>query len=304
MSLTMIKHCNACGNLAEKKDFFNNHFMKQDGRCISCVKEGKFKVIDPEKIWLGWPKDPKQILYERGWIPGVKPLPEEFTPEKIGTMILSMPDYEFLLENFEIAGHYGYGGYDEGLCCLPGCVQQDNLKKCGRCSLAKYCSVDHQRLHWKKVHKKHCKQIAAELAQLQASYQSRMPGGSSSQIQHTDQVIACKRCDSKAEVRYGKFPSYLPDPTMKPGGLMCGKCAGYFNVQLTDWVYPDPSIAQANPKHNPFERVCAQCKASNCSIKCLACDAVWYCSDTCRTAHSEKHTNKCILLQGKQAPAS
>jgi hypothetical protein len=181
MAARIVKHCNACGNQTEMKDFFGNHWMKQDvySRCKICVKGGKFKVTNPAKIWVGWPKDPKQILYERGWFASLDPLPEEFTPTKIGTMRLSMTDYELLLENFELAGHYGYGGYDEGLCCLPGCLEQDNLKECGRCRLAKYCSADHQRLHWKKVHKKHCKQIASELVELQASEAARRTRSSS-----------------------------------------------------------------------------------------------------------------------------
>lgn len=230
-----VKTCHACGNLVEMKDYFGNHFMKGDGRCKVCVKGGKFKVVNQEKFWVGWPKDPKQILYERGHLPDVQPLPAEFTLEKIGEMILSAPDYELLLDNFKIAGHYGYGGYDEGLCCMPGCVKEEDLKKCACCHLAKYCCAEHQRLHWKKVHKKQCKQIAAERAELQKKHQSILSPA------FTNQVIACHRCESKAEVRYGKFPSHLPDPTRKPGdGLWCGKCANHFGVQLTDWVYPDP----------------------------------------------------------------
>lgn len=72
---------------------------------------------------------------------------------------MNMGDHEFLLDNFETAGHHGYGGVDEGLCCMPGCIAEKNLMMCSRCISAQYCCKDHQKKHYK-LHKGECQQIA------------------------------------------------------------------------------------------------------------------------------------------------
>jgi hypothetical protein len=40
-------------------------------------------------------------------------------------------------------------------CALPGCMARGKFMKCGRCKMTYYCSVEHQRDHWK-VHKLQC----------------------------------------------------------------------------------------------------------------------------------------------------
>lgn len=68
-------------------------------------------------------------------------------------------------------------------------------------------------------------------------------------VEYVQDVIPCVKCGSKAEIRYGSCP-FPPFNT----GLMCGKCASYLGVQLTDWVYPHPSVAEANPKPKTQQR--------------------------------------------------
>lgn len=47
-------------------------------------------------------------------------------------------------------------------CDYPECGNTEcalkDLKKCSRCNAVYYCSVEHQKLHWKE-HKKLCKEI-------------------------------------------------------------------------------------------------------------------------------------------------
>jgi hypothetical protein len=64
--------------------------------------------------------------------------------------------------------------------------------------------------------------------------------------------IACLKCKSKAEVRYAPCPY---PPFNMPGEKMCGKCLSYLGVQPEPdaWVYMDISVAERNPKTNPFE---------------------------------------------------
>lgn len=114
-------------------------------RCRSCVQAKEFREVDPERYWLGWPKDPLQVVWERGWIDslhGKKPDETRYPPERIGKMVVSMPDSTLLLANFENAGHYGYSGVNEELCCMPGCIKDANLKACSRCKHARYCSEE------------------------------------------------------------------------------------------------------------------------------------------------------------------
>ncbi len=113
----MLMKCNACGRAGGFKDFFGNHWLKDPDdaykRCKECVKEGRFNASGS---WMGTPKDPPQILFERGWIdPAVMGKGKEafnlaYPPEDVGKLVVDQPDRELLLENFDIAGHYGYGG--------------------------------------------------------------------------------------------------------------------------------------------------------------------------------------------------
>jgi len=154
----LLKTCNACHYRLPKEDYFGNHWAKSEtdefSRCKTCVKAGIFIVneSDPDLFWVGWPKCPIQMLLERGWYPNSNPPNAEVEPEKIGEAVLTMPDHKWLLENFEIAGHYGYGGIAEGLCCMPGCVKECDLRVCSHCHKSRYCSVEHQGLHWR-LHK-------------------------------------------------------------------------------------------------------------------------------------------------------
>jgi hypothetical protein len=116
------------------------------------------------------------------------------------------------------------------------------------------------------------------------------------QLKAMSTATACVRCQSQSEVRYGKCPEWCPDPTFKKG-LMCGKCASYLGMELSDWVYPDSSSQPKQP-NKTFERVCAQCKAEECALKCPECDRVSYCTRTCQDAHRPKHKAKCKILQG------
>ena len=59
-----------------------------------------------------------------------------------------VPDGAKLLECFEEAGHFGFGGMEEGLCCMPGCVSE-NTKTRERCQKARYCSEEHQKIHYR-----------------------------------------------------------------------------------------------------------------------------------------------------------
>jgi hypothetical protein len=57
-------------------------------------------------------------------------------------MVLGMSDRKILLENFEAAGHYGYGRLKEGLCCLPGCVvDKEQCLTCARCLSISGCTI-------------------------------------------------------------------------------------------------------------------------------------------------------------------
>ena len=146
--------CKACRHQLPKEDYFLNHWKKPEGcefsRCKSCVKAGIFEVTESDGniYWVGWPKCPVQVLIERGWSPPRNATFKDYSPEKIGQLILSMPDHEWLLNNFAVAGHYGYGGLDEGLCSMPGCVRDTGLKMCTHCYEHRYCCVEHQRMHW------------------------------------------------------------------------------------------------------------------------------------------------------------
>jgi len=151
-SCSLLKTCNACGYSLPKEEYSGNHWAKLEedefSRCKTCVKAGTFMVTesDPNLFWVGWPKCPVQVLEERGCYHAATG--HEMSPEKIGEVILSMPDHKWLLDYFEIAGHYGYGGLNEGLCCMPGCVTDCDLRVCSHCHQARYCSVAHQALHW------------------------------------------------------------------------------------------------------------------------------------------------------------
>lgn len=152
-----VNECVACNEKKPKSDFTTNQWdMKNQEvsfgpRCRSCVAKGKFRIVDPDRIWVGWPKDPLQVLWERGWIDsprGQRINEERYPPERIGKMVLGMPDVKLLLKNFETAGHYGYGGVNEELCCMPGCRKGTDLQACGRCKYARYCCKEHQALHY------------------------------------------------------------------------------------------------------------------------------------------------------------
>lgn len=161
-----VNQCIACNSKKPREEFSHNQWHKQDEygpRCHTCVKNGRFRIENPDRFWVGWPKDPMQMLWERGWIDsprGQKPDPERYPPERIGKMVVGMPDSEYLLKCFEQAGHYGYGGLEEELCCMPGCVVDVDLQACGRCKRARYCCAEHQALHFRH-HKDQCVSLAA-----------------------------------------------------------------------------------------------------------------------------------------------
>ena len=48
---------------------------------------------------------------------------------------------------------------DERFCALPGCEELGS-RVCSGCVWRKYCSVNHQRQHWKSSHKHECKRIS------------------------------------------------------------------------------------------------------------------------------------------------
>ncbi len=157
----MFRVCKACGYNLPEQDYFPNHWAKPDGdefsRCKTCVKAGVFMVTDPipEFYWVGWPKCPIQVLIERGWSPPRDATYADYSPERIGELTMLLPDHLWLLQCYEIAGHHGYGGPQEGLCCMPGCTKEDGLKVCTSCLKYRYCSVEHQRMHWR-VHQHQC----------------------------------------------------------------------------------------------------------------------------------------------------
>jgi hypothetical protein len=108
-----------------------NHWLKNNvyGRCKKCVRKGRFQVTDPDQSFAGQPKPPNHILFERGWLN--PDTPEIYTPSGIGEIVMDQKDSELLLDNFEIAGHHGYGGLNEGLCGgMPGCIERKNRKEC------------------------------------------------------------------------------------------------------------------------------------------------------------------------------
>jgi TPR repeat protein len=142
--------CIGCDEGHPIEHFSNNQREKIDDfspRCMTCVESGRFSC------WVKTPKSPLQILIERGRVP--RKASVEYKEERLGEMILSMQDSFVLLKKFKSEGHHGYGGVEEGLCCMPGCVKRVKLSKCGRCLKEKYCSKDHQRLHYQ-VHKQEC----------------------------------------------------------------------------------------------------------------------------------------------------
>ena len=157
--------CSACGVAFGKSDFFLNHWKKKPDdeylRCKTCVKNGYFS---PQSCSY-YKKDPSQILYKRGWLDDdsidyFRNSPENFV--EMGSLILKFPDCGSLLKDMETAGHYGFGGEDEGFCAFPGCLQSENLKTCTMCGAARYCGRVHQRRHWKAIHRHRCKGICLD----------------------------------------------------------------------------------------------------------------------------------------------
>jgi hypothetical protein len=73
---------------------------------------------------------------------------------------LGMLDHQLLLEVFELTGRHRYGGVEEGLCCMPGCVKNTGLFACGRFQMAKYCCAERQRFHYK-MHKNDRRKMTA-----------------------------------------------------------------------------------------------------------------------------------------------
>ena len=165
VTIFQVADCVACLEKLEKSAFTINQWVKRDEyspRCRVCVKEGRFNY---ENTWPGTPKGPFQILWELGWIdPEVptKALKDVYPSERLGKMVTAMPNRDFLLQVFETEGHHGYGGLEEGLCCMPGCLvdADEKLKVCSRCKVARYCCVEHQRDHYH-VHKEQCQALAA-----------------------------------------------------------------------------------------------------------------------------------------------
>mmetsp|Transcript_56 Transcript_56/g.119 ORF Transcript_56/g.119 Transcript_56/m.119 type:complete len:237 (+) Transcript_56:2-712(+) len=229
--------CNACGRAGGFNDFFGNHWLKDPDdaykRCKKCVKEGKFNASGS---WKGTPKDPPQILWERGWIdPAVKEKGKEafnlaYPPEDVGKLVVDLRDRDILLQNFYIAGHYGYGGLDEGLCCFPGCIKEVGLRRCTGCGRAKYCGKKHQTEHWQ-LHKADCKR-------------TKKMGVYNLQ----EDPITCVKCGKTNQVFYGYVPedNDLGDHWVHPGKggrLMCCECVsaiGGMQEQVTDWVRSHP----------------------------------------------------------------
>lgn len=231
-ALRMHSTCRACGRDREFAAFSGNHWLKPDGdpykRCRDCVKGGRFNASGS---WMGTPKDPLQILFERGWIDpkyegmGKEALDRAYPPEKLGKIVLGLPDCEFLLSSFEEAGHHGWGGLGEGLCAYPGCVERSGLLRCGGCRCAHYCGKDHQREHWK-IHKAACK----EIKKIGAYSLQREP-------------IKCVKCSKTGQPRYGYVPDGVPGPWFddgRGGRLMCGKCACYLGIGIKEWIYSHP----------------------------------------------------------------
>jgi hypothetical protein len=157
--------CIACEEKLEKGHFSRSQWMNgqkdheqypYSPRCRQCTKEERFNKAGS---WVGTPKPPFQILWERGfinWKQSIGLPPESVYPGwRYGKIIMTLKDAELILNNFEIAGHYGFGGLDEGLCCMPGCTSEENLKTCSRCKAAQYCCEDHQRCHYR-LHKHQC----------------------------------------------------------------------------------------------------------------------------------------------------
>ncbi len=210
--------CKACGYRLSKEEYFPNHWAKPEGdefsRCKTCVKAGIFMLKDPDPnyYWVGWPKCPIQVLIERGWSPPRNATPADFSPERIGEIILSMPDHNWLLKNFEICGHYGYGGPDEGLCSMPGCVKEVGLKLCTHCYKHRYCSVEHQRLHWA-VHAQECDTkitngnamvTDADCSQYElADNQNRKKASLPAQAQHPPETMQMQPVESTSPMKGG-----------------------------------------------------------------------------------------------------
>ena len=154
----------------------------------------------------------------------------------------------------------------------------DDLKICTGCRHVYYCNKECQIAH-RTAHKKECKELATRREQY-----------------NTDPSIeyACAKCNSKAEVRYVTCP--VP-PWLNQS--MCGKCCSYLGINPppSAWMYQDIEVILANPKKNPFDCICAQCKNGECQYKCPDCDKVWYCNEDCMMAHRSRHETKCRLLQ-------
>ena len=163
VTIVEVNMCIACQGKKDKSDFTRNQWISHNQwspQCRKCIKQGRFMVSSG---WFGCPKCPLQILWDRGWINWPRgvgvPDPRVYLPDRISKIVLAMLDHEFLLENFELAGHYGYSGLEEELCCMPGCVQAEKLQTCARCNTARYCCKEHQQLHYF-VHKAKCQALA------------------------------------------------------------------------------------------------------------------------------------------------
>ena len=71
VTVVEVNKCIACNQKKSRDEFFYNQWIKDDTygpRCRSCVKRGEFRVVNQEQFWAGWPKDPLQVMWERGWI--------------------------------------------------------------------------------------------------------------------------------------------------------------------------------------------------------------------------------------------
>ena len=166
-----------------------------------------------------------------------------------------------------------------------GCGSDVNGKKrCSRCKHVMYCSRECQASHWK-VHKTECKRLKERFGDADVEY-------------------SCARCNSKSEVRYITYGAPLPAYPPWVNQKICGKCCSCLGINPPqyglEWVYQNVEVIKRNPRHNPFEGICAQCKKGGCEYKCPDCDCVLYCNQDCREAHRPRHENKCLLLQKKQ----
>ena len=172
-----------------------------------------------------------------------------------------------------------------------GCGAFAQVKRCGRCRSACYCSVECQRKHWKQ-HKPVCvPSDAAPIAQVprageetEASSSSRPPSGSPSDSVATASPAA-HPIEHKTQLRAGRL--------------------GYWFLARDEFTQTEPCPHAVWDLGRDLVRLCSRplCPSVDSQLAddapsppewtCRACLGRHYCSEACRDMHAPAHAAEC-----------